>query len=331
MKRNATGLFLLIAAALLVFPGTARPQGMKLNTAYAAISGAMAAPWIANDEGLFKKNGLDVNLVYIASGPKAMAAVLSGDTPVSLTSGQSLVQAHLRGADVVSIADHAYTFVFSLVTKPSITQPDQLRGKKLGVTRFGASTHMGLMEALKHYRLRPVRDVAVLQIGGVPEILAAIMSGNIDGGIVSPPTSFRAEKLGLHELLDLGTLNIPFQQSTVITTTAYARTHPEVVRAYVKSFVEAIHLAKTNKAVAEKVISKYTKVKDPAILDGTYDLFVVKYLKKAPYPSEAAVKTVLDSMKDQDPKAASANPKEFVDPRWVGELADSGYITKLYE
>lgn len=314
----------------LILPVTVQAQ-KKLNTAYAAISGAMAAPWIAYEEGLFKKNGLDVSLVYIASGPKALSAVLAGETPISLTSGQSLVQARLRGAEVVSIADHAYTFVFSLMTKPGITRAEDLRGKKLGVTRFGASTHMGLIKALEHFKLRPVQDVAVLQIGGVPEILAAILSGSIDGGIVSPPTNIRAKKLGLHELLDLGTLQIPFQQSTVITTESYSRSNPEVVRAYVKSFVEAIHLGKTNKNLAKRVISKYTKVQEDEILEDTYQIFVVKYLKQAPYPSEAAVQTVIDDIAEKDPKVKSANPKEFVDPRWVKELDDSGYIANLYK
>src|SRR3990172_9005785 len=171
-------LFADEVVSLVIFPAPARAQ-KKLNTSYAAISGAMAVPWIGVEEGIFKKNGLDVSLVYIASGPKSLAAVLAGGTPIALSFRQSLVQAHLRGSDIVSIADHAYTFVFSLMTKPEITKPEQLRGKKLGVTRFGSSTHMGVIKALEHFKLRPVQDVAVLQIGGVPEILAAILSGNI--------------------------------------------------------------------------------------------------------------------------------------------------------
>jgi ABC-type nitrate/sulfonate/bicarbonate transport system substrate-binding protein len=172
--------------------------------------------------------------------------------------------------------------------------------------------------------------VAVLAIGGIPEILASIRSGRIDGGILSPPTSIRAKKLGLHEFLDLGTLQIPFQQTTLITTERYGRSNPAVVRAYVKSFVEAIHLGKTNKSLAKRVISKYTKVTDDEILEETYQLFVVKYLKDAPYPSEAAIKTALDYVGEKDAKARTASPKDFVDPRWVKELEDSGYIANLY-
>ena len=323
-------LFAAAVVSLLIFPAPARAQ-KKLNTSYAAISGAMAVPWIGVEEGIFKKNGLDVSLVYIASGPKSLAAVLAGETPIALSSGQSLVQAHLRGSDIVSIADHAYTFVFSLMTKPEITKPEQLRGKKLGVTRFGSSTHMGVVKALEHFKLRPVQDVAVLQIGGVPEILAAILSGNIDGGIVSPPTDIRAKKLGLYELLDLGTLQIPFQQSTVITTASYARANPDMVRAYVKSFVDGVAFGKNNKNATKRIIAKYTKVNDDETLEGTYQLFIVKYLKRAPYPSEAAIQTVLDDIGEKELKARSADPKEFVDPRWIKELDDSGYIANLYK
>ena len=124
---------------------------------------------------------------------------------------------------------------------------------------------------------------------------------------------------------------IPFQQTTLITTERYSRSNPEVVRAYVKSFVEAIHLGKTNKSLAKRVISKYTKVTDDEILEDTYQLFIVKYLKNAPYPSEAAIKTVLDYVSEKDPKARTASPKDFVERRWVKDLDDSGYIGNLYK
>lgn len=332
-RRPRRVIFLIAAVSFLLFSGVAQAQESrkKLTTAYSAISGAMVTPWIAYEEGIFRKNGLDANLVYVSSGSKSLAAILSGETPITLASGQALVQARLQGADVVSIADHTYTFVFSLMTKPQIKKPEDLRGKKLGVVNFGGSTHMGLVKALEHFRLRPVQDVAVLPIGGVPEILAAILSGSIDGGILSPPTNIRAEKLGLHELLDLGTLDIPFQQTTVITTDSYSRSNPDIVRTYVKSFVDAIHVGKTNKALAKRIISKYTKVNDDGILENTYEIFIVKYLKRIPYPNDRAVKTVLDDIGEKNPKARTANPKEFVDARWVKELDDSGYIGSLYK
>ena len=322
-------IFPTAAIFFLLLPGIAQAQ-KRLNSGYAAISGGAAVPWIAYDEGIFKKNGLDVNMGLIAGGARVISAILAGDNPISLAGGDALVQARLRGADLVSIADVAYTFVFSLMTTPNIKNPEDLRGKKLGILNFGGATDIALIKALEHYKLRPNQDVAVLAIGGTPEILASIHSGRIDGGILSPPTSNQAKKLGLREFLDLGTLQIPFQHNTVITTEKYIRSNPEVVQAYVKSFVEAVHLGKTNKNLAKRIIAKYTKVTDDDALEDTYQLFVVKYLKQAPYPSEAAVKTVLDYVGEKDPKARTANPKDFVDPRWVKELDDSGYIANLY-
>lgn len=332
-RRSRRVIFLVAAVSLFLFSGIAQAQESrkKLTTAYSAISGAMIAPWIANEEGIFKKNGLDANLVYVSSGSKSLAAILSGQTPITLASGQALVQARLQGADLVSIADHTYTFVFSLITKPQIKKPEDLRGKKLGVVNFGGSTHMALVKALEYFRLRPVQDVAVIPVGGIPEILTAILSSGLDGGILSPPMNIKAEKLGLNELLDLGTLDIPFQQTTVITTESYSRSNPDIVRAYVKSFVDAVHLGKTNKVVAKRILSKYTKVNDDAILESTYELFVVKYLKRIPYPSDKAVKTVLDEIAEKNPRAGTANPKGFVDIRWVQELDNSGYIANLYK
>jgi NitT/TauT family transport system substrate-binding protein len=285
----------------------------------------MITPWMALDAGIFAKHGLDVSLVYIASGPKGVAAVLSGDAPIALTSGESLVRARTTGADLITIAEHTDTFVFSLMTQSALKKPEDLKGKSLGVTRIGASTHRGLLEALKHFGLTPGKDVTVLQIGGVPEILAAMETGAIAGGILSPPTSTLAKQKGYHELLDIGSLGIPFQQSTFVTREVFVRENPEVIRAFIKAAVEAIHRIKADKALAKKVLAKYTKVSDDAVLEETYQLFGVKYLKRVPYPSEAAVKTVLEDI----PDTKGRNPKEFVDPRWVKELEDSGFIKSL--
>jgi len=331
MKRSIGTVIavLLVFLCLQVGPANSQPA-RKIMASYSAISGAMTALWVAGDAGIFRKNGLEVGLVFIASGPKAVAAILAGETPFALAGGSSLVQSRLRGADLVSIADHANTFVFSLMTRPDIKKPADLKGKKLGVARFGSSSHTGLVVALRHYGLDPSRDVAVIQVGGMPEILAAIQAGGVDGGVISPPTNIRAKQMGLNEFLDLGTLQIPYQQNTFIVSESYIRSNPDTVRAFARSIVDAIHLAKTDRSLTRKIIGKYTRVKDEEVLEGTYETFVMKYLKEAPYPSEAAVKTMLDEVAKSDPKASTANLREFIDPRWIRELEESGYIARLY-
>ena len=319
----------LVAGGLALLPAPSIAKGTKLTVGYSAISGSNIMIWAAQEAGYFEKHGLDVTLVYISSGPKAVAAILAGETPVSIASGEALVRARLSGADVVAFAEQTGTFVFSLITLPGVKRPEDLKGKALGVTRFGASTHRGLLEALKHFGLVPGRDVTILQVGGVPEILASMEGGRIAGGVLSPPTSVVAKQKGYHELLDIGSLGIPFQQAALVAREAYIREHPDVIRAVVKAIVEAIRRVKTDKALAKRILTKYTKVQDDAVLEETYRLFVVNHLKPVPYPSEAAVKTVLDDVAETNPKARAAQPREFVDPRWLRELEDSGFIRQL--
>jgi len=319
----------LVAGILALGPAPAAAKGVKLTLGYSAISGSNIMIWAAQEAGLFEKHGLDVTLIYVSSGPKAVAAILAGETPISIASGEALVRARLSGADLVAFAEQTGTFVFSLITLPSVKRPEDLKGKALGVTRFGASTHRGLLEALKHFGLVPGRDVTVLQVGGVPEILASMEGGRIAGGVLSPPTSIIAKQKGYHELLDIGSLGIPFQQAALVAREAYIRERPDVIRAVTKAIVEAIHRIKSDKALAKRILTKYTKVQDDAVLEETYRLFVTNHLKQPPYPAEAAVKTVLDDAAESNPKVRSANPKEFVDLRWLRELEESGFIRQL--
>jgi ABC-type nitrate/sulfonate/bicarbonate transport system substrate-binding protein len=329
MRKTGRGWLAAALAGLALLPQPAMAKGVKLTFGYSAISGSNIPLWTAQDAGFFEKQGLDVTLVYISSGPKAVAAILAGELAISVASGEALVRARLNGADVVAIAEQTGTFVFSLVTLPSVKRPEDLKGKALGVTRFGASTHRGLLEALKHFGLVPGRDVTVLQVGGVPEILASMEGGRIAGGVLSPPTSIVAKQKGYHELLDIGSLGIPFQQAAYVAREAYLRQHPNVARAFVRGIVEAIHRVKSDRALAKRVLAKYTKVQDDAILEETYRLFVTNRLKPIPYPAEAAIKTVLDDAAETNPKARAANPKEFMDPRWLRELEDSGFVRQL--
>lgn len=322
-------LWWLAVGILVLLPAPAAAKSVKLTLGYSAISGSNIMIWAAQDAGLFEKHGLDVTLVYVSSGPKAVAAILAGETPISIASGEALVRARLSGADLVAFAEQTGTFVFSLITLPSVKRPEDLKGKALGVTRFGASTHRGLLEALKHFGLVPGRDVTVLQVGGVPEILASMEGGRIAGGVLSPPTSSVAKQKGYHELLDIGSLGIPFQQAALVAREAYIRERPDVIRAVSKAIVEAIHRVKSDKALAKKILAKYTKVQDDAVLEETYRLFVTNHLKPIPYPAEAGIKTVLDDAAESNPKARSANPREFVDPRWLRELEESGFVRQL--
>lgn len=328
MGRKFCRLGICFVLAFFIGSGDGRAQE-RIRLAYSAISGAMLTPWVGVEAGIFKKNGLEVQLIYIAGGSTAAAALIGGDVQISLASGDGVVRGRLQGIDLISFADMTSTLVFSLMVQTEVSAPDDLKGKKLGITRFGTSSHAALVAGLKRLRIN-LSDVTVLQMGGIPQVLAGLESGAISGGILSAPTNIKGKKLGMKELLDIGTLKIPFQMNTFIARGDFIRRNPESMRRLVQAIIESIHKIKADQAFATKVLAKYTKIEDPEILAETYRMFAVRYLSRAPYPSEEAVKQRLAEIAIQDQRAASANAKDFIDPRWIKELEDSGFIARLY-
>ncbi|HEY7320916.1 MAG TPA: ABC transporter substrate-binding protein [Candidatus Binatia bacterium] len=320
----------IFAAVLLVLVAAANLKAQeRLRLAYSAISGAMLTPWVASEAGIFKRNNLAVELVYIAGGSVTAAALVGGDVQAMLANGEVVVRSGLQGSDMISFADTTSTLVFSLMARPEITRPEDLRGKRLGVSRFGTATHAALVAALDHFRV-PTSEVTILQMGGVPQILAGIQKGAIAAGVLSPPINIKAKKMGMKELLDIGTLKVPYQQSTFVARQEWIKKNPETMRALTRSIVEGIHKIKTDKPFAEKILAKYTKIEDPEIVEEAYRIFALNYLPEVPYPSEAAVRQRLAELAASDEKARTANPKDFIDVRWVQELERSGFIAKLY-
>ncbi|MBI4525883.1 MAG: ABC transporter substrate-binding protein [Deltaproteobacteria bacterium] len=302
----------------------------KVRIAYSAISGAMLTPWVGAEAGIFKKHGLDAQLIYIAGGPTAAAALVGGDVEVSLASGDGLIRTRLQGVELVSVADMTSTLVFSLMSRPEISSARELKGKRLGASRFGSSSHAALLAGLKHFNIDPT-EVTILQMGGIPQILAGMEAGAISGGVLSPPINIKGKKLGMRELLEIGTLKIPFQTNTFIAKRDFIQKNPETIRRLMRSIVESIHRIKTDQAFTQKALAKYTKIEDPDILAETYRIFAQNYLARVPYPSEEAVKLRLAEFGAKDEKARAANPRDFVDPRWLKELEESGFIARLYK
>lgn len=328
MRRTRDLLAFFLVVQLLVCVQTSRGQD-RLRIAYSAISGAMLTPWVGLEAGIFKKNGLDAQLIYIPGGSTAAAALAGGDVQVILASGDGVVRGRLQGLDLISFADMTSTLVFSLMARPEIATAAEIRGKKVGATRFGTSSYAALVAGLKHFGIQP-NDTTVLQMGGMPQVLLGLQSGGIAAGILSPPNNIKAKKLGMKEFLDVGTLKIPFQMNTFIAKGEFTRKYPDTMRRLVRSIVESIHTIKTDQPATIKILQKYTHVDDPEILAETYRIFALKYLPTVPLPSEDAVKQRLAELSLEDDKARQANFKEFVDSRWVKELEENGFIARLY-
>ncbi|SRR5579883_2333153 len=309
-------------------PPAAVPIPLKIP--YTAISGSSWPVWIAQDAGYFAEQGLDVDLEYVASGAPAMQSMLSGEVGIVPTLAAPIViNAVLEGADAVLIGATNNTVAFALMVAPAIGSYADLSGKRLGVSRLGSASDAAVRFALGKWGLRPDDDVAILQMGGIPAILAGMQSGAIDGGALSPPTDLQARQAGYHELADLGALGLDYPQTTIATTRAFLREHEAVARRYLRATVEAVHLLKTDAARAQAIFGKYTNTSDPAILDGAYRVFVDK-TAAVPYVRPAAVQTALAEVAQEHPRAASLRVDDFVDNHYLEELEASGFVQRLY-
>ena len=319
---------------LLLSCATLLAQDKKPNQiviSYPSISGAQAVLWIAKETGIFRDNGLDVDLVYIGGGPRSMAALLSGQLQVIGTGGNALVAAHLNGAkDTVLIATTYNTLVFSLMTRANLKDPKELKGKTFGVTGIGSLSDFTLRTLLRRWSLDPARDVVVRAMGGYPEILSGMQAGLLDGGIFSPPGNLNALAVGFREFIDAGSTGIEYASTCYGTTRRFIRERRETVGQFIKSLTAAIHRFKSDKPGSLKIMQRYIKNADPKVLEETYRVYALQYLPRAPYPTHNGVKAILDSLETVIPDAKKADPGTFVDVSLVQELDKSGWIDRMY-
>ena len=321
----------LLCLLLCAVPAGAQDKTSKLTVSYPTASASQAVMWVAKDAGIFRKHQLDVELVYLSGGPRSMASLLSGQIQIIGTGGNSLVAANLKGAkDAVLIATTYNTLIFSLMTRADIKEPKDLKGKIIGVSVLGSLSDFTLRTLLKKWSIDANREVAIRPIGGIPEILGAMLAKVLDGGVLSPPSNLRAEALGFREFADAGTLDIEYASTCYATTRRFIREKREVVGHFIRALIEAIHFMKTDKSGAVGIIQKYTKVQEPRVLEETYRAYALRYLVKAPYPTATGVATILESLISSIPEAKDAVPEQFIDASFLHDLDKSGWIDRLY-
>lgn len=302
----------------------------KLRVAITSLSGSMAVPWLAREAGIFKKHGLEVEVIATPSGVEGMNALIAGEITFLQIAGATTVSAAVGGADVVVIGTTIGTLVQSLMVRPEIETAEQLRGKSVGISRFGTTIDTGARIALRHFGLVPEKDVSIVQIGAVESIVPAMAGGRVQAGILSYPAIGRARKLGFRELLDIAGLNLPYASTGITTRGEVIRKEPDLVRRYMMAQVEAIARMKRDRAFTIGVMSKFLRTNDQEQLAEAYDVYANKYLMKVPLPTVEAIKAVLEELEPRSPKAKGQDPKRFFDDRFVRELQASGFIDALY-
>ena len=287
----------------------------------------MAPLWVAQDYGYFRRHGVDLQLLYIGGGSVATQALLGGDVQFVRLGANAVVQASLRGANLKMIGNTINTLVFSLMARPEVQTAKDLKGRKIGLTRLGGSTDFALDLALKKWGLRRGSDVAVLQTGGMPQLLGAITGGVVDAGVVSPPTNLSAAKLGLKELVDFGEIGIVYPNSPLATSQVYLEKNRATALRVLRAYSEGIHRVRTDKEGTMKVLARYTKVNDPEILAELYRIYGVKYLEPVPRVRLDAVDEVLRS---EVKAGAGVKASDFIDNSLVAELEQQGLFQTLY-
>jgi ABC-type nitrate/sulfonate/bicarbonate transport system substrate-binding protein len=302
----------------------------KVRMAFTSLSSVMCPPWIAREAGIFNKHGLDVEVIATPTGVEGMNALIAGEVQFLQISGGTTASAALGGADVMIVATTLDALVQQLIARPEIDKAEQLKGKNLGITRFGTSIDVGARLALRHFRLVPEKDVAIVQVGGMESMVAALQANRIQTGILSYPAITQALKLGHHSLLDVASLGIPYAFTGITTRGRLIRDDPELVRRYVMAQTEAIARAKRDKALALKVMGNYLRAANPAALAESYEIDVQKYMLRVPLTTAEAMKSVLDDLASRLPKAKDTEPRKFFDDTFVRQMQSSGFIDALY-
>ena len=263
-------------------------------------------------------------MVFIPSSPVATAATLNGDAEIGVTGAVGNVRAFVQGfTDLVFIAGMKNILTHSVLGKPDIKRPEDLRGKKVGVGRFGGNTHYFVIQALKRLGMDAAKDIQTIQTGGGPETLAALISGNIDAaGLVAPGDSAAVAR-GFRYVINGPEMRIPYGATQVVTLRSLINKRGPVIGRFMRTMAEASRIIHTDRNFVYKVLGKYLRITDTKVLDAAYQS-EIPALERRLEISEAALQASLDEIAPIDPRAKSIKPAEMIDRRYLVELEKSG-------
>jgi NitT/TauT family transport system substrate-binding protein len=298
----------------------------KIKIGYPAISYNQLHIWVAKDAGLFRRHGLDAEVIFFRGGQMATQALVAGDPPI--VNIGTVVQAGLQGHDLVLIASSESSYNYSVVAKPGIARVEQLKGKRLGVSGFGSASHNASLILLKKFNLEPNKDITLVVAGPTMERLSAVDSGRIEATILTPSEMPRARRQGLVEVYDMLELGIEVQGNGYATTRNFIRSQRDTVLNALRSYVEAIYFINKNRDEAKRIAGKYMRTNEQDVLDATVDWFV-KRVSKRPYPTLKGIQYLLDEVAAKIPQAKSAKPEQFTDLSLLQQLEKEGFFNEM--
>ncbi len=301
----------------------------RVQVAYASATAGFAAPWLAKEMGLFEKHGLDATVTFIQSGPTLTQSLIAGELHFGEVAAPAPMAAHVEGAPIVWIAVSRRTPVFALMARPEVRGVDDLRGRGVGVTRLGTTTHTFAKLAMRSVGLDPERDVQMVGTGGQAETVGALLNGRVAAGIMGPPGHLVAVQEGMHVLLDLTELGIRWPIGGIATTREQIAAHPERARRFLMAYSEAVHVIRTDRERGIAAMAHVTSTTDRAIAEQTWEIHG-KHFTFPPYPErEDMVVAVREELALLNPRALEVAPEAFYDDRILRDLEREGFFTRV--
>ncbi|MEO6165447.1 MAG: ABC transporter substrate-binding protein [Candidatus Binatia bacterium] len=310
--------------AVLLCAGSAPAQTIKIP--YVSISGFQAPLYLGERAGLFKKNQLDAQLIYMPGGSLIVQILLSGDVGVASFAPPSAVSAWAKGAELAIVAGGIERALNVLMVNPKIKRVDDLKGKRVAISRFGSLSDVSLRDALAYHKLKP-QDLSIAQMGGLGERMVALTSGIVHGAVLNVDQLYQAEKLGFHVLIDMRTLPLTYSTQGIVVSREFLRAQRGVVKRFLKVYIEGIKVFKTNKELSIETLGRYIKTSDREVLAKTYEFYREAW-ESVPSVRRAGIQQALDSIPEgKNPKL---NLDSLIDNSVIQELEKEGFLKELY-
>ncbi len=323
-----------LLALSVILPSPQAIGQEKLRLGLSSIGATNGSIWAAEEKGLFRKHGVDVEVIFIGGGgARVVSSLLAGDINFSVGGGEGSIRSQMRGAETVIASSTLTKGLQRILAKPEIKTYQDLKGRKIGITQFGSAAHLVLALMLKKWNMRP-DQVQTLQVGSSPALLASLDKGGIDAAVLTLPTFFLAEDKGYRVVGDPMTMDIYYLQNTLESTRSFLRKNRDQALKFMRGYIEGIAYFKKNKKESLDIMGRKLRIqssqeRDVRYLEMSYNLMTAAY-SDVPYPSLRAVQSIVDKIAEEDPKVKERDVRSFVDDTLVKELEDSGFIKSLY-
>ena len=326
MRRILVCLVLLVSISWALSFAHAAP----IRIASAGLSGEFLPLWVAQDRRLFKKYGLDTEVITIQGGPLAVQTLLSGSVQFHAGGTSSIIDAKMRGADTATLAVFIDSLPYTLIASQAIKSAAQLKGKKFAVSRLGSVSDLSLRIALRNMGINPEKEAVILGIGDQTSRFSALRSGSVDATVISPPLTVTARKMGFTQITSIQDAGITWTYNSIDSTVDFAQKNPQTVLNFLRGFVEGIAYIYKNKEESLVTLKQWMRLDDREALDETYD-YLLRILPKKPYASDKGFQAVLDALAIRDPVAKKYKPQDFIEARYLKELDGSGFMDRVFK